>query len=605
MALAIFADRSKQTPSAWAEAELHFDEPMNRGPFTLAGREYTREALDDWADPTISDQVEVFGSQTGKTGMIMAGAAWTIGNLPQQIFWVMPTRDLCTEFAKDRLLPFYRKSPVLAALIPRGRERHLFTTRNQHLGNAIVKLAWAGSPSALSSTPAGTVILDEVDKFKEDHKREANSVNLAEQRTKDASFPKRIKASTPTMTDALIWQEFLKTDQRRRFVPCPHCKKFVVLIWSKEFTVFKKLPSDIKAKEACVAWDKEAARKDGSWDLDRVERSARAECPHCQGHIRDGHKTAMDRAGVWKPTALAARGYRGRHLPSLYAARPETSFGRLAVKFLQAKQSLLGLQGFINGDLAEPWENQDARSERIELVTPADAEPIEGAQKILTADHQLTSPHFWFVIREWNAHSRLIDYGPLDTWEQIRDKQLEHEIADNHVGIDSGHAAEEVYEQCLRWGRMIRRHNQLPLWAGWLPMKGVDRDQPWLEDKTKLPRPFGLGRAALPHNDFRLPLLEFMPDYIKDILARLRASKTPWKWELSDQAGQDEEYFRHLDAEIKAPRWNARTRRVKYGYVKRSKAWPDHLRDAEIEQIVMALFHKLLPLGQELREEPK
>jgi len=136
-------------------------------------------------------------------------------------------------------------------------------------------------------------------------------------------------------------------------------------------------------------------------------------------------------------------------------------------------------------------------------------------------------------------------------------------------------------------------------------MKGIDREHPWLEGKTKLPRPFGLGHAALPHNNYRLPLLEFMPDYIKDIFARLRAGKTPWKWELNDRAGSDEEFFRHLDAEVKKPRYNARTGRVKYGYCKRSKAWPDHWRDAEIMSIVKALFHELLPLAVELRGEDK
>ncbi|HRZ45584.1 MAG TPA: hypothetical protein P5555_10375, partial [Candidatus Paceibacterota bacterium] len=39
--------------------------------------------------------------------------------------------------------------------------------------------------------------------------------------------------------------------------------------------------------------------------------------------------------------------------------------------------------------------------------------------------------------------------------EEIREAQLAHGVTDNHVGIDSGHAAADVYAHCLRWGRIV------------------------------------------------------------------------------------------------------------------------------------------------------
>lgn len=592
MIVSFFADRPKESVSSWCERELQFNEPDNRGPFTISGREYIREPLDAWADPMISDQVMVFGSQSGKTGIIMGGGAWTIVNDPARLFWVMPTRDVVRKFSRTRWIPMLKASRSVAQLIPTGARRHDFATLEQQMGNAIIDLIWSNSPAALSSVPARIAILDEVDKFAEGGNREADAVSLANQRTKNFASPKRIKTSTPTLSEGLIWREFQKTDQRRRWMPCPLCKKSVVLAWSKQFTVFR-----LTGGEAFVKWDKEARRADGTWDLDRAEKSARAECPHCGGHILDGHKTLMDRSGEWRPSAVAARGYRGWHLPSLYAIGPETSFGKLAVKFLQAQNSLEGLQGFINGDLAEPWENQEARSERIEVVAAPDAPPISGAVPILTVDHQLTSPHFWYVARAWNKDSRLLDFGHLDRWEEVRAKQLEHKVADNHVSIDSGHAAEEVYEACLRWGQLVSRPHGPPFFVGWTPSKGFDRQEPWLDPKTKQARPFALGAAALPDKRFRLPLLEFMADHIKDILDRLRRGRAAFKWELSDKA--DDEYFRHLDAEYKKPFYNARTHRVKYVWARRSNQWPNHLLDCEVMQIVMALFHKLLPMGIE------
>jgi len=122
-------------------------------------------------------------------------------------------------------------------------------------------MVWSNSPAALASIPARVVILDEVDKFNEGGRKEADAVNLAEQRTKTFSNPKRIKTSTPTLSDGLIWQEFAKTDQRRRFMPCPHCGKLVLFAWSKAFTVFP-----LTGNEAFIKWDSKARRpKDNSW----------------------------------------------------------------------------------------------------------------------------------------------------------------------------------------------------------------------------------------------------------------------------------------------------------------------------------------------------
>lgn len=586
-----FAARPVETVADWCCRCLVFDEPKNNGPFNLVGSEYMREQLDAWSDPTIRRQVHIQGSQTRKTGSIMGGAGWSIVNNPTRIFWVMPTQQLGQTFSKTRWIRMLRKSPVTSALIPTGNRRHDFKAFEQQIGSSIVNITWSNSPSALSSIPAPLVILDEVDKFATGGGKEADAVNLAEQRTKSFPDPKIVATSTPTLVSGLIWQEFLKTDQRRRFLPCPHCTKFLLLVWSKNFTVFK-----ITGAEAFVRWDKEAKNPDGTWDLDRVERSARYECPHCGGHILDAHKTVMDRSGEWRATSTAARGHRGWHLPSMYAAAVETNVGRLAVKFLQGKTSLMGLQGFVNGELAEPWENQDTRGDRIEIITGPDAQPIEGAVKFLTVDVQLVAPYFWFIVREWNGHSRLLDFGPLETWEEVEAKQREHGIADNHVGPDSKHRPDEVFSKCLGHG-VIKPMGmgKLPMFVGWTPLRGTDeqRRQGWKDPKTGQPRPYSLGYAPQTHRRFQVPLLEFGGHQLKHILSRLRQGRTPWKWEVCESV--TEEYWKHLDAEYLKPVYNSRTHRVEYLWVKRSRQTPNHMLDCEVQSLAMAFLHRKLP----------
>src|ERR1017187_7303657 len=135
-----------------------------------------------------------------------------------------------------------------------------------------------------------------MDKYPEqgDSSREASVVILADERTKSVSNSRRYKFSTPTLSNMGIWDYFLKGDQRRYFVPCPHCAKKIVLAWSKQFSVFQ-----FRGDEAYIKWDDSARDADGGWNLDKVVKSAHLICPHCAGKILDKHKPEMNKHGKW------------------------------------------------------------------------------------------------------------------------------------------------------------------------------------------------------------------------------------------------------------------------------------------------------------------
>jgi len=553
--------------------------------------------------PTVQDVVLCFGSQSGKTTIFMGGAAWCACCDACAILWAMPSVELMRSFSETRWQPILRASPEMSARIPTGRDRHAFKTAQQVLGGgAQINFIGSNSPGNLASRPARRVILDEIDKFDEGGGGEADAVNLAEQRTKSFSYPQRWKSSTPTLSDGLIWQEFKKGDQRRYMMPCPRCSKDVLFCWSKEMTVF-----DLTGNEAFVGWDKESKRPDGSWDFAMVFRTAHAVCPHCAGKIMDGEKTKMVRAGRWVPQAASPSTFRSYHLPSLYASTPQTSFGALAVKFLQAKRSLQGLQGFINGDLAEPWENQDSRSARVEIVLrgheldkPVGDKPI----RLLACDVQFTSPHFYLTSRDWAPNvSRLGEAFTCETFEDVRAHQIRLGVQDNHVGIDCNDQTEAVYDACSRWGKRVRGP-QGAMHVGWLPMRGRDKDARWKDAKTGKTMLCGLEDCALAHKHFTLKRLEFSGPMILDIIARLRAGAVNGiRWELTEGAATDE-YFRHIDAKVKKAKSVGRTGKIVHEWCKRSERWPDHWLDCEIEQIALALFLRILPWGQEFEKTP-
>jgi hypothetical protein len=595
----LFAPIPTDPVSHWCEDNIVFNEPNCQGPFSLAGREYLREPLNTWSDSNVTDAVLVFGARCGKTRVIMGGIGWMIENEPARVLWVMPNTHGtggAQNVSRTRWQPMLRSSAVLADLIPSGARRHEFKSLQQIIGGSLIDFAGSNSPANLASNPARVVVLDEVDKFNAGGKKEADAAKLADERAKEFSNPKRFKTSTPTTYEGLIWQELLKTDLRRRFVPCPHCAKHVVFAWSATYTVLPKTGC-----EAYVKWDQDARTTDGKWDLEKVRASAHAECPHCKGKILDQHKTKMDRAGEWRPTQKAANGYRGWHLPSMYSASKQTSFGALAVKFLQAKNSLQGLQGFINGDLAEPYQSQDRQSERVELVTNR-IEVTAEWKKLLTGDCQYKAPHYWCVVRAWNGgNSKGIWAGSLDTADEIRSLQLAHGVPDLGVMLDSGYGARseaEVYRTCARFCQ-LDSSGQQPKMIGWMPAKGMPTRKRW-KNKNGVILPYfiqsidpflGTSEAG----QATIDLFEFAADYFKDILENLRKGKGGYTWEVVEAMATDE-YWRHMDGQLRAPTYNKRTGRVTTEWVKRSRHWPDHLFACEYAQVALASFYEFFSL---------
>lgn len=583
----LYRPTPRQTVVEWAEANLKLTarQTENPGPFSTSVRPYTREPLECWKDAGVAEMTLCWGSQTSKTTTLMAGLAWLIDNEPSPALWLMPTENLARSFSKSRWLPMLEDCPAIVAHFPVDRDK--LTNLEQHFDRSTLTFVGSNSPANLASRPVRVLVADEVDKFAQATEREADALDLAEQRLKAFSSSKLFLTSTPTTTDGRIWQRFLRGDQRRFYIPCPHCKAPIRLEWRQ------------------VKWDEDAKLEDGKWDFSRVRASARYECQLCKGSMTDAQKVAGLRHGQWIPENKGALpGVRSYHLSSLYSPDRKCTWGHLAVQFLEAKESLLGLQSFVNGNLAEPWENQAAPRQREELIVAGNEGLTEKCVKFLTVDCQASSPHFWFVVRAWNedGSSRAIDAGSLDTWHDVREKQREHGVGDVHVVIDSGYDAPSVYAECLRWGRFVARTGRVPLWVGWMPSKGMPR-KGWRNPKTGVDEPFFLrgidprvGDNAGGQGRLELKLLEFGTDITKDVLERLRKGKVGTRWEVAEKVATPE-YWRHLDCEQKVARLSSATGRTTWTWLPRSSKWPNHLADCEVMQVAAAIFFNRLRMN--------
>jgi hypothetical protein len=585
----------------WVESNLVLTERQTEspGPLSFGLRPYAREILEAFNDRKVDDLTMVFGSQSGKTSILMAGVAWSVKHEARPTLWVMPSEHLARSFSKGRWQPLVQDSTAMAGELPPRRQD--FTNLEQHFRRCTLNFVGSNSPSNISSRPVGLLIADEVDKFAEASAREASALQLAEQRVKSYSGSKVIRASTPTTVEGEIWQRYLRGDQRRFFVPCFHCGHSQILEWKN------------------VVWDQGARDDAGQWILARVHASARYKCPQCEGLCNDSQKFAMIRKGSWQVTNTnALPGERSYQLSSIYSPDRKCSLGALVVKFLQGQHSLLGLQAFVCGELAEPWEDQSfaVRRRRTEIL-PSNAAPIENSVRLLTVDVQQLVPFFWLVVREWSkdGHSRLVFAGHCDSWEDVARIQVAHGVEDHRVLIDSGYNSQEVYARCMGHSKVTQRSNDLPLFVGWTPAKSREGRLVLVDQGKKRPSPYFFGRAGIdPRLRIELVLVEWDAESVRDILARMRSGEAgvpswsvvqfPAGLEVPGAARVKEDtYYQHLESWVRksfAERW---TGKVKVKWASRTLKAADHLLDCELLQVLGAMVHQRLKLGVVLPAE--
>lgn len=567
-----FAPRAKQGPVEWAEANLVLSPRTTNapGPYRTLMTPYVREPLESFGKSTVRDLTLVWAAQTSKTQTILAGIAFALDRDPGPVMWVSPSETMARSFSETRWMPLVDDCPSLSRHKPSDQDKYRLL--EQHFDRMSVWFVGSNSPSALASRAVRYLACDEVDKFPVGAsgvgKREAGALQLAEART--ATYPTclRIKTSTPTVEDGPIWIEWQKGDMRFYFVPCPHCGEHQKLQWGQ------------------VKWD---GKTDDGWDMVKVRNSAFYECEHCKGKITDGHKTAALRKGEWRPTNPTAEpGRRSYHLNALYA--PWATFGQLAVKFIQDKSNgLIGLQDFVNRVLAEPWvEQEEIEQAGVTLGGYRMGDPApEGSKIVLTADIQEAGGwHCWAVARAWQpgAGSRLLWCGRLESWDELRAKQLELSVHDEFVFCDSADQTRSVYWNACRFG--------------WGCLLGSDaKSFSHFSKNGRVARPFSpvsvgdplAGKTGDTSGLTRryCRVFKWSNPTIKDMLSSLRKSGS---FLIPDDTPAA--YAEHMASEVKKEVCNPMTGKTRMIWKQVKKH--NHLRDAELMNIVGALLHGLI-----------
>jgi phage terminase large subunit GpA-like protein len=420
---------------------------------------YLREIMDCLSPSSPVERVVFMkAAQLGATEMGSNWIGFVIHHAPGPMMAVWPTVEMAKRNSRQRIGPLIEDSAVLRELIAPARSRDSGNTvlAKEFRGGVLV-MTGANSAVGLRSMPVRYLFLDEVDGYPPDVDGEGNAVALAEARTRTFLRRKIFIVSTPTISGvSTIEQEYEASDQRRYFVPCPHCGH-------QQWLRFDRL-----------RWE----RGEG---YAKPETAAYV-CDACETAIPEHKKHWMLEQGEWRATQASARAA-GFHLSSLYS--PWRAWRDIAAAWESAISKETGsaaaIKTFKNTELGETWveegESPDwqrlyERRENYRVGTI----PFGGLLLTAGADVQRDriEVSVWAFGRHresWLVEHRVFmgDTARNDVWNALRDLLMEswrHEcgplISLSRLAIDTGFATQEAYD-------FVRRSKDSRV----MPIKGI------------------------------------------------------------------------------------------------------------------------------------
>jgi len=411
------------------------------------GRTPYMRAIMDALSPSHAARRIVF-MKAAQVGATEGGNCWigyVIHHAPGPMLAVQPTVELAKRFSRQRIDPLIEESPILRERVKPARSRDAGNTvLSKEFPAGLLVMTGANSAVGLRSMPARYLFLDEVDAYPPSADEEGDPVALAEARTRTFAWRSKIfLASTPTIHGvSRIEREYEASDQRRYFVPCPHCEH-------RQWLRFERL----------------------RWEKSKPE-TARYLCEACDGAIEEHHKTAMLAAGEWRATATSSDpGTIGFHLSALYSPVGWLSWTEIARAWETAQATDEAKRSFKNSMLGETWMETGEAPDWQRIYERRETWPngtVPAGALFLTAGADVQKDRIEIDVWAWGRglESWLIDHiviegGPekAETWAEL-DKLLGRTwmhaggtaMGIARLAIDTGYETPAVYAWARRSG---------------------------------------------------------------------------------------------------------------------------------------------------------
>lgn len=423
---------------------------------------YQKGMMDAFTDPTVEQITVMKSARVGYTKIINMAIGYHIHHDPCTMMVVQPTIEDAEGYSKEELSPMIRDTPVLRNLVSDAKTRDKNNTILQkNFPAGTISMVGANSPRGFRRVSRRIVLFDEVDGYPPSAGTEGDQIKLGIRRTEYYWNRKIVAGSTPTVDElSRVQKMFNESDQRRYFVPCPHCDHPQYLKFGGKNDKFGLKWPEGEPHAAYYVCEKNGCIIDHShkkWMCDEAARRQKAD-PTCKYG--------------WIPTAPGNGKHAGFHIWAAYSYSPNASWGDLAAEFLDAKEDPLKLKTFVNTVLGECWaESYSAklgaeaiaeRAEEYQLMTV----PMRGL--ILTAAIDVQDNRLAIVVRAWGEdeeswliywaeiHGDPADLSASGPWAQIDSillQEFPHEsgakMRVRAAAVDTGgHFTHEAYMFC-------------------------------------------------------------------------------------------------------------------------------------------------------------
>ena len=381
------------------------------------------------------------GAQSGKTEALLDVIGERLDTRPLPILYVGPSRDFLTDQFEPRLMGLFDEAPKLKSKVARGKRMKKTLKR---VAGVTIRLAHAGSSTALKSDPAGLALVDEYDEMLANVRGQGDPLGLVEARgityadfmTGITSTPSQGMVETEMDQDSglefwkvapsediasPIWKLWQEGTRYHWAWKCPHCSEWFI------------------PRFKCLSWPKTATPAE-------ARREAFIECPRNGCVIDEASKDEMNAGGVYVAPGqtIDEDGNVVGDPPDTTTlsfwvsglASPFVSFGERAATYLTALASgeTDKVQTAVNAGFGEVYTPGGGDIPELEevarLKSPYPARTVPQEAVFLTAGIDVQKNRLPFVIRAWGprATSWLVEYGDLwgetsqpDVWDDLAD----------------------------------------------------------------------------------------------------------------------------------------------------------------------------------------
>lgn len=420
-------------------------------------------------DDPAEDVVFVASAQVGKSEAAINFFGFVVGQDPGPMIIVLPSHDEAIKYVRTKLQPAIDETPLLRmrVLEMTNRTERGSTASYKRFRGGFAQITFAGSSKGLQMLSARYTIGDEVSEWPATAGERGDPVAQLKKRTETYERDrKRFWVSTPSIIGLCrITADYERSDQRRRYVPCPHCGAFQVL----KFDHLK-------------------------WDSETWPHRAWFECQSNGCVIGPEHKAGMLARGVWIATAGEdgpppvmpageVEGWRGRavasrvrgfHIWKAYSLF--SSWDSIVAEFLEAKTGHERLRVFTQQVLGEAWEDKGDAPDAEQLLARRVVEFRKGEPPagpvVFTGATDVQGNRLEWAVWGWSEGMTrwLVDWGVIEgdpndaaTWA-AHDRVMESAryapggsgaIEVEAWAVDSGFASQAVYDYARRRPRVF------------------------------------------------------------------------------------------------------------------------------------------------------